>query len=82
MHGLVVHPDYRRLGIAKSLVEQVESSLNTRGNHDLYVDPPVDNLGGRKFYTSIGFRKSYLMPEFYESGLDGVTFQKFFSGSM
>lgn len=82
VHGLVVHPDYRRLAIAKSLVERVEISSESRGNQGLYVDTPVDNLGERKFYMSLGFRESYTMPEFYESGFDGVTFQKFFSGSM
>lgn len=78
IHGLVVHPDYRRLGIAKDLVKHIEFSAKTRGNRGIFVDTPVDNLGGRKFYTSIGFMQGYIMPKFYESELDGVTFQKFF----
>ncbi len=78
IHGLVVHPNYRRLGIAKKLVESVEISSKNRGNRGIFVDTPVDNLAGRKFYTSIGFAQGYIMPQFYESELDGVTFQKFF----
>lgn len=78
LHGLVVHPDFRRLGIAKKLVERVEISSRNRKQRGVSVDTPVDNLGGRKFYTSIGFNEAYIMPEFYEAGLDGVTFQKIF----
>ncbi len=77
IHGLVVHPD-RRLGAARDLVKHIEFSAKTRGNRGIFVDTPVDNLGGRKFYTSIGFSQGYIMPKFYESELDGVTFQKFF----
>ncbi len=78
LHGLVVHPDFRRSGIAKNLVERVALSSKIRQQRGISVDTPVDNLGGRKFYTSIGFNEAYIMPEFYETGLDGVTFQKFF----
>jgi ribosomal protein S18 acetylase RimI-like enzyme len=31
LHGLVVHPEFRRLGIAKKLVETVELSSKVRG---------------------------------------------------
>lgn len=78
LHGLVVHPDFRRSGIAKNLVERVALSSRDRKQRGISVDTPVDNLGGRKFYTSIGFNEAYIMPEFYEEGLDGITFQKFF----
>ncbi|WP_100551484.1 GNAT family N-acetyltransferase [Caedibacter taeniospiralis] len=78
LQGLVVRPDSRRLGIAKNLVEQVKLSSKNRQQRGIYVDTPVDNVEGRKFYTSVGFTEAYIMPQFYESDLNGVTFQKFF----
>lgn len=78
LHGLVVHPDYRRLKIGKSLLSVIEESSKRKGNRGLYVDTPVDNVGGRKFYTAASFKEAYRMPDFYEPGLDGITFQKFF----
>lgn len=78
IHGLVVHPDYRRLGIAKKLVEAVEVLSKNINNRGIFVDTPVDNLVGRNFYVSVGFVQGYIMPKFYESNLDGITFQKFF----
>jgi ribosomal protein S18 acetylase RimI-like enzyme len=78
LHALVVHPDFRRLKIARNLVEYVELSSKARNNRGIYVDTPIDNLLGRTFYTSIGFKEAYIMPEFYEPGLDGITLQKLF----
>lgn len=78
IQGLVVHPNYRRLGIAKKLVEAIEISSKTISNLGIFVDTPVNNIVGRNFYTSAGFVQGYIMPKFYESNLDGVTFQKFF----
>lgn len=76
--GLVIHPDFRRMGIARNLVQSIEMSSQKKGNRGIYVDTPVNNLDARKFYLSIGLNEAYTMPEFYEPGLDGVTFQKFF----
>lgn len=79
VHGLIVSPDHRRLGIAKKLVEQVEESTRKRGNRGLYLDTPVNNKDAISFYKAIGYNDSYIMPEYYEPGLDGLTFQKLFS---
>ncbi|MBN8827763.1 MAG: GNAT family N-acetyltransferase [Sphingobacteriia bacterium] len=78
IHGLIVHPDFRRLGIAKKLVKSIENSSKANDNRGIFVDTPINNFNGRKFYTSIGFNEAYIMPNFYENNLDGVTFQKFF----
>jgi hypothetical protein len=32
-----------------------------------------------KFDEAIGYQLGYIMPRYYEDGLDGVTYQKFFA---
>lgn len=78
IHGLVVHPDHRNKGIATKLVKEVEVFMKGQGARGIYADTPVDNVNGCHFYKSIDFEQAYIMPEYYDVGQDGVTFQKFF----
>jgi hypothetical protein len=56
--------------VPKSLCEQ-----RARG---LYADTPVTNEIGRSFYEALGYWQAYRMPEYYDEGLDGVTYLKLF----
>lgn len=76
--GLVVLPDYQRQGIASALMTYIEKESQIRGNRGVYVDTPVNNHEARAFYKAQGFKEGYIMPHYYEDGLDGITFQKFF----
>lgn len=78
IHGLVVDPAFRRRGMAAGLIAACEGFLRENGARGVYVDTPVDNLGGRQFYEAIGYRLGYIMPQYYDVGQDGVTYQKFF----
>lgn len=78
IHGLVVDPVYRRLHLATRLVERGEQFLREKRARGVYVDTPVDNAGGRRFYEAAGYRVGYIMPAYYAEGQDGVTYQKFF----
>jgi len=79
IQGLAVHPAYHRQGIARQLVEKAESFTRSKHARGIYVDTPVKNKGGRAFYEALGYQVGYIMPRYYEDGLDGVTYQKFFS---
>ena len=81
IHGLAVDPKYRRLGIAAQLIKECEQFLQEKGARGVYVDTPVNNEGGRKFYEAIGYTEAYIMPQYYDAGQDGVTYQKFFPSS-
>lgn len=78
IHGLVIHPAYRKKGIASLLVKEVEMFMKERSARGVYVDTPTNNLGGCAFYEKNAFQKAYVMPEYYDVGVDGVTFLKFF----
>lgn len=78
LQGLAVDRAYQRRGIASALVRQAEAFAKAKAARGIYVDTPVDNTGGRKFYEAIGYQFAYLMPRYYEATLAGVTYQKFF----
>ncbi len=78
VHGLVVSSIYHKQGIAKKLLEHVEVQAKVRSNRGVYLDTPVDNFGARAFYESTKYVESYIIPEFYRAGLDGVAYMKLF----
>lgn len=78
IHGLAVDPDFQRQGIAAALVDRAEVFARLKRARGIYVDTPTSNAGGRRFYEAIGYQLGYIMPRYYEDGLDGVTYQKFF----
>jgi ribosomal protein S18 acetylase RimI-like enzyme len=78
IQGLAVSPEFQRKGIASALVARAEAFAHSKQARGIYVDTPTTNMGGRKFYEAIGYQIGYVMPRYYEDGLDGVTYQKFF----
>ena len=76
LQGLAVDPDLKRRGIASELVHRAEEFVRAEGGRGLYVDTPVTNETGRSFYEALGYRQAYVMPEYYDEGLDGVTYLK------
>lgn len=77
IQGLAVDPDFHRRGIASALILRAEEFACSKLARGMYVDTPVNNTRGRKFYEAVGYQFGYLMPRYYEDGLDGVTYQKF-----
>jgi ribosomal protein S18 acetylase RimI-like enzyme len=78
IQGLAVDPVYQRQRAATALVAQAETFARERNARGIYVDTPVPNERGCKFYEAVGYKIAYIMPRYYEDNLDGVTYQKFF----
>jgi len=78
IQGLAVDPDFHSQVIASALVACAEEFTRTRNARGIYVDTPTNNTRGRKFYEAVDYQLGYIMPRYYEDGLDGVTNQKFF----
>jgi ribosomal protein S18 acetylase RimI-like enzyme len=79
LQGLAVDPALKRRGIASDLVHRGEQFVRAEGGRGLYVDTPVTNEIGRSFYEALGYWQAYVMPEYYDEGLDGVTYLKLFA---
>ena len=74
IQGLAVDPSYQRQGIASALVNRAEAFALLKKARGIYVDTPVSNAKGRSFYEAAGYQYAYIMPQYYEDGLDGVTY--------
>lgn len=78
IQGLAVSPEFQRQGVASALVERAEQFARSKQARGIYVDTPISNTGGRRFYEAAGYQPGYIMPRYYEDTMDGVTYQKFF----
>jgi ribosomal protein S18 acetylase RimI-like enzyme len=78
LQGLAVDPDLKRRGTASTLVRHAEEFVRREGGRGIYVDTPVTNEAAHSFYEALGYRQAYVMPEYYDEGLDGVTYLKLF----
>jgi ribosomal protein S18 acetylase RimI-like enzyme len=75
-HGLTVEPNLKQQGIATALVRRAESFISEESGRGVYVDTPATDEIARRFYQHLGYRHAYTMPEYYDEGLDGVTYLK------
>ena len=62
--NVAVHPDYRRRGIAESLIIRLVEELKTRGSHALMLEVRSSNAPAIALYEKLGFvqvgcRKNY-----------------------
>jgi ribosomal protein S18 acetylase RimI-like enzyme len=78
IQGLIVHPGQRRKGIGAQLINEVEDFIRNKGARGIYVDTPVDNDGGRKFYAAIGYKEDCIRSEYYDTGVDAVIYLRMF----
>ena len=53
--NLAVHPDYRRRGIARSLVSAGVKMAQQRGARRINLEVRADNIAARRLYESLGF---------------------------
>ncbi|MBV9282406.1 MAG: GNAT family N-acetyltransferase [Chloroflexi bacterium] len=78
IHGLAVDPAFHRRKIGCSLMLAAEEDVRGRGGRGIYADTPVTNHTARCFYVALGYFQDYVMSQYYDVDLDGVTYVKFF----
>jgi ribosomal protein S18 acetylase RimI-like enzyme len=59
---LAVHPDHRRLGLARRLTTEIEARLRSRGAVRIYALAATKQEMGVKFWESIPYEKSNDLP--------------------
>lgn len=68
--SLAVHPQYRKLGVAKSLVKTLIGRLKAGGFMKVTLEVRVSNKPAMTLYQSLGFKPSGKLPSYYEDGED------------
>lgn len=61
IEDIVVHPDYRRQGIGKQLLEHLLAWAKTRGATRAQLVADQDNAGAEMFYRGLGWQATRLV---------------------
>ena len=75
-YSLVVHPDHRRRGIARVLLQHAEAAAVTRGCRDMRLEVRPDNRAAIGFYRENGYETTEKIAGFYEDGTDAFKMRK------
>ena len=67
MMNVAVHPDYRRRGIARRLVEGLALRLKAAGSRSLALEVRASNEGAIALYQNLGFIEIGRRPRYYRN---------------
>lgn len=68
--SVAVMPDFRRLGIGVSLVQDALSALATLGADECYLEVRLGNDAAIELYRKLGFNVMRTIPRYYYDGSD------------
>ena len=67
MMNVAVHPDYRRSGIGRQLVNELVLRLKEQGSHILVLEVRVSNEAAISLYEQLGFECIGRRPNYYSN---------------
>jgi [ribosomal protein S18]-alanine N-acetyltransferase len=67
---------FRRQGIAKKLISDIESYCQTKGSSAIMLEVAVDNTGAISLYENLGYVQISTRSNYYGSGKDALVMQK------
>jgi ribosomal-protein-alanine N-acetyltransferase len=76
--NLGVHPDFRRKGIAKSLLKRFLDRLHERRTKSCNLEVRLGNRIAQKLYYSQGFAPLFVRKNYYPDGEDALILVKHF----
>jgi ribosomal protein S18 acetylase RimI-like enzyme len=65
---LAVHPEHRRRGIARDLINTAIRETQAAGHHRLWLYTDGNNIGLLSFYRKLGFRLASVVPDWFGDG--------------
>lgn len=65
----------RRIGIAKTLIDELKRFLSDRGVMTLFLEVRVDNGTAIRLYSRLGFRRVSIMERYYSNGASALKMQ-------
>jgi ribosomal-protein-alanine N-acetyltransferase len=63
--NLAVHPDFRRQGVASTLMDEAIRELNKKGCAFMYLKVRASNTGAQRFYELLGFKVESIRKKYY-----------------
>ena len=67
MMNVAVHPDYRKRGIAASLILDLVEELRKKGSHSLTLEVRASNAPAISLYEKLGFDQAGLRKNYYRN---------------
>jgi ribosomal-protein-alanine N-acetyltransferase len=64
--SFAVHPDYRRQGIGRSMIDKLASKLAYQRRNRIVLEVRETNLDAQLFFRQLGFRATSVLRSFYE----------------
>jgi ribosomal protein S18 acetylase RimI-like enzyme len=76
IYSLNVHPEYRRMGIASSLMDLASDIIIKKGFDTITLETGITNTPAQNLYRSKGFHIDKKLSNYYASGDDAFHFIK------
>ena len=73
---LDVLPAYRRRGIARALLRELEERMRAVGARKIILETSVKNKPAEALYRSLGYTRVKRLPHYYLNGEDGWVMEK------
>ncbi len=71
--NVAVHPDYRRQGLGKKILNRILQEAHTRSITQLFLEVRVSNTPAQALYTACGFQLVGMRKKYYaDNGEDAV----------
>lgn len=72
IYSLNVHPEYRRKGIASSLMDHAFDLLRENGYKKVTLEVGINNKAAQNLYRSKGFAVDRILYDYYRNGDDAL----------
>lgn len=73
--SIAVHTNYRRMGIATALMENLIVQASSHGVREVWLEVKTDNEAAIALYVELGFLKSTIMENYYSDGSPALRMQ-------
>ena len=74
--NIATHPEYRREGLGRMIVEALEREAKTLGLFELFLEVREQNAAARKLYSSCGWEEIGVRKNFYSKPTDNAVLMK------
>ena len=74
--ALAVGPEFRRRGLARRLMQRVESQFFERGVRTVRLEVRTSNEAAQNLYFDLDYKIIHRMPRYYTNGDDGYMMVK------